>query len=70
MNPIAAILSMALLLKYSLCLPLEAKAIEEAVRRTIDGGIRTKDIGGSASTTEVGDAVAEILGEVLREKGE
>ncbi len=67
MNPVAAILSMAMLLKYSLCLPAEAKAIEEAVRRTIEAGVRTKDIGGSASTKEVGDAVAETLAKVLAE---
>ncbi|KAI4145143.1 MAG: hypothetical protein LQ340_006389 [Diploschistes diacapsis] len=67
-NPVAAILSMAMLLQYSLCLPAEAKAIEEAVRRTIEAGIRTKDIGGSASTTEVGDAVAKELTKVLAEE--
>ena len=65
MNPVAAILSMAMLLQYSLCLPAEAKAIEEAVRKTIDAGIRTKDIGGTATTTEVGDAVAKQLKTVL-----
>lgn len=59
---------MAMLLQYSLCLPAEAKAIEEAVRRTIEAGIRTKDIGGSASTTEVGDAVAKELTKVLAEE--
>ena len=67
-NPVAAILSMAMLLRYSLCLSTEAKAIEEAVRRTIDSGVRTKDIGGSASTTEVGNAVAQELKKVLAEK--
>lgn len=56
---------MAMLLQYSLCLPAEAKAIEEAVRKTIDEGIRTKDIGGTASTTEVGDAVARQLEQAL-----
>ena len=64
-NPVAAILSMAMLLQYSLCLPAEAKCIEEAVRRTIDAGIRTSDIGGTASTGAVGDAVAKELGKVL-----
>lgn len=64
-NPVATILSMAMLLQYSLCLPAEAKAVEEAVRRTIDAGTRTKDIGGAASTKEVGDAIAKELGKVL-----
>ncbi|MCJ1352095.1 MAG: 3-isopropylmalate dehydrogenase [Icmadophila ericetorum] len=67
-NPVAAILSVAMLLQYSLNLPAEAKAVEEAVRRTIDSGVRTGDIGGKASTSEVGDAVAMELVKVLGEK--
>lgn len=65
MNPVAAILSIAMLLQYSLNLSAEAQAVEEAVRRTIDGKIRTGDSGGKASTEEVGDAVAEELGKIL-----
>ena len=64
-NPVAAILSVAMLLQYSLNLPKEAKAVEEAVRKTIDSGTRTKDIGGKASTAEVGDAVAKELTKIL-----
>ncbi len=56
-----------MLLTYSLNLPTEAKAVEEAVRRTIENGIRTKDIGGKSSTSEVGDAVAAELEKVLKE---
>lgn len=67
-NPVAAILSTAMLLQYSLNLFSEAKAVEEAVRRTIDKGVCTGDIGGSASTSDVGDAVAEELKQVLSEK--
>lgn len=66
-NPIGTILSVGLMLLYSLNLPAEARAIEEAVRRTIDAGIRTKDIGGSNSTTEVGDAIAKELEKLLKE---
>ena len=57
-----------MMLKYSLNLPAESKAVEEAVRRVIEKGIRTKDIGGSSSTSEVGDAVAAELKVVLAEK--
>ncbi|KAL8795507.1 MAG: hypothetical protein Q9182_007530 [Xanthomendoza sp. 2 TL-2023] len=64
-NPIAAILSTAMMLQYSLNLPEEAKAIEEAVKRTIDNGVTTHDIGGKASTTEVGDATAKELEKIL-----
>ncbi|KAL8945557.1 MAG: hypothetical protein Q9222_007908 [Ikaeria aurantiellina] len=66
-NPVAAILSTAMLLQYSLNLPEEAKAVEEAVRRTIDSGIRTGDIGGKSSTSEVGDATAKALEKILSE---
>ncbi|RPA79328.1 3-isopropylmalate dehydrogenase [Ascobolus immersus RN42] len=64
-NPIATILSAAMLLQLSLNKPEEAKAIEEAVRVTIDSGVRTGDIGGSAKTSEVGDKVAEELAKIL-----
>jgi 3-isopropylmalate dehydrogenase len=60
-----------MMLKYSLNLPAEAKAVEEAVRRTIDAGVRTKDIAGKSakfvSTSEMGDAVAAELLKVLKE---
>ena len=67
MNPIGTILSVAMMLKYSLNLPIEANAVEDAVRRTIENGVRTKDIGGSATTTEMGDAVAAEFKKVLAE---
>jgi len=66
-NPVGTILSVAMLLKYSLNLHAEAKAVEEAVKRVIEAGIRTKDIGGTSSTTEVGNAVAAELKKLLRE---
>jgi 3-isopropylmalate dehydrogenase len=56
-----------MMLKYSLRLPTESKAVEEAVRRTIENGIRTQDIGGKSSTVEVGDAVAAELKKILKE---
>lgn len=43
-NPIATILSAAMLLRYSLDLDTEADAIENAVRKVLDDGIRTRDI--------------------------
>ncbi|SZF01565.1 unnamed protein product [Blumeria hordei] len=64
-NPIGTILSAAMMLRYSLNLPSEALAIEEAVRRTIANGCRTKDIGGSNTTSEVGDAVSSELNKIL-----
>jgi 3-isopropylmalate dehydrogenase len=43
-NPLAAILSVAMLLRHSLDLPKEAEAVERAVERTLEAGWRTKDI--------------------------
>jgi 3-isopropylmalate dehydrogenase len=65
-NPIGTILSVSLLLKYSLNLHAESKAVEDAVRITIEKNIRTKDIGGTSSTSEVGDAVAAELEKILK----
>ncbi|KAK2762212.1 3-isopropylmalate dehydrogenase [Arachnomyces sp. PD_36] len=64
-NPIAAILSTAMLLQYSLNRPAEAKAIETAVRNVIEAGTTTGDIGGKANTAQVGDAVAAELEKLL-----
>jgi len=70
-NPIGTILSAAMLLRYSLGLEKPAQAIERAVQRVLDGvdkgglGLRTADLGGKATTTEIGDRVAEIVKEFL-----
>ena len=60
-NPLATILSVAMLLRYSLALPKEAEAIETAVRRTLADGYRTPDIATPGakmvSTKEMGAAV-------------
>lgn len=65
-NPVAMILSVAMMLKYSLEQHELASQVEEAVRRVIEKGIRTVDIGGKASTKDVGDAVAVELEEILK----
>ncbi|KAI0128725.1 3-isopropylmalate dehydrogenase [Xylariales sp. AK1849] len=65
-NPIGTILSIAMMCRYSLQLPKEASAIETAVRNVIDSGVRTKDLGGSAGTKEVGDAIVTELVKVLK----
>lgn len=56
---------MAMLLQYSLNLPKEAKAIETAVSNVIESGVRTGDLGGKATTKEVGDAVVTELEKIL-----
>jgi 3-isopropylmalate dehydrogenase len=57
-NPMAQILSLAMLLRYSFGLEDAAKAVETAVVKALASGQRTRDLGGSLSTSEVGDAVA------------
>lgn len=66
-NPIATILSAAMLLRYSLNLDAEADAIEEAVRSVLKDGYRTIDIMSEGmkqiGTVEMGDQiVARIKG--------
>jgi 3-isopropylmalate dehydrogenase len=65
-NPYGAILSIALLLRHSFKLEEEAHAIELAVHRAIDDGVRTPDIAApshrAASTQEAGTAVLTALG--------
>jgi 3-isopropylmalate dehydrogenase len=56
-NPVGAILSAALLLRYSLHLEAEAATIEAAVERAIDDGSRTVDLGGKLGTEEMTDEI-------------
>ncbi len=64
-NPIATILSVAMMLRYSFGLMDEAEAIEAAVTRVLDKGFRTPDIMSDGmtlvGTKEMGDAVLAEL---------
>lgn len=64
-NPLATILSVAMMLRYSLQAPEAAEAIERAVSQVLDTGLRTPDIYTSGTlkvgTTEMGDAVVAAL---------
>jgi 3-isopropylmalate dehydrogenase len=60
-NPAGAILSAALLLRYSLQLEKEAVAVEQAVHRAIAEGNRTSDIGGTSTTASMTDAIVKTL---------
>ncbi|MBL8823438.1 MAG: 3-isopropylmalate dehydrogenase [Planctomycetia bacterium] len=60
-NPIGTILSVALLLRYSLKLEREAAAIEGAVDRIISDGHRSQDLGGKLTTNQVSHAILECL---------
>jgi 3-isopropylmalate dehydrogenase len=72
-NPLATILSAALMLRYSFGLEKEALSIEAAVNRVLDQGLRTGDIASRSGTSNsekivgtkaMGDAVLKAL-EVL-----
>ena len=56
-NPLAMILSAALMLRHGLAREAEAAAVESAVDRALDGGLRTADLGGTATTAETTEAV-------------
>ncbi len=64
-NPIATILSVAMMLRYSLNLQEEGEAIENAVKNVLDAGYRTPDIYSEGttkvSTTEMGDKIVCAL---------
>ncbi len=60
-NPVGAILSVALLLRHSLALEEEARAVEAAVHEVLQHGPRSRDLGGSAGTAAVRDAVLVAL---------
>lgn len=65
-NPIATILSTAMMLRYSLCLVKEAQTIEKAVEEVLSEGYRTYDIMSEGKTKvgtkEMGDLIAQKIG--------
>ncbi|MEG0823058.1 MAG: 3-isopropylmalate dehydrogenase [Erysipelotrichaceae bacterium] len=64
-NPIGTILSAAMMLKYSFDMEEESKAIEEAVEKVLDAGMRTVDIMGDnltkLSCSQMGDAIIKEI---------
>jgi len=54
-------LSVALLLRHGLHLEAEAGAVESAVDRALAGGLRTRDLGGDATTAQATAAVLAHL---------
>ena len=64
-NPLATILSAAMMLRYSLGMPAEADRIEKAVQKVLGQGLRTADIytegSQKVSTVQMGDAVVAAL---------
>ena len=60
-NPMATILSAAMLLRHSLGLEDAAVRIENAVAKALTDGVRGGDLGGSLGTVAIGDAIVERL---------
>ncbi|MEM8914685.1 MAG: 3-isopropylmalate dehydrogenase, partial [Pseudomonadota bacterium] len=61
-NPLATILSFAMMLRYSFDLGAEADLIESAAASVLESGARTADIGGSLTTEQMGSALLEAMG--------
>ena len=64
-NPLATILSAAMMLRYSLAQPASADRIESAVKAVLSAGLRTADIWSDGmrrvGTREMGDAVVAAV---------
>jgi 3-isopropylmalate dehydrogenase len=68
-NPIAAIASAALMLRYTLHMETAAAAVETAIERILKRGVRTADLPGKkrpTSTTHMGDLIAEATQKILK----
>ncbi|MEH6715844.1 3-isopropylmalate dehydrogenase [Parasphingorhabdus flavimaris] len=60
-NPSAMILSAAMMLRHSFGMDAEADRIEAAVAAVLTQGVLGHDLGGTASTSEIGDAIVAHL---------
>jgi len=60
-NPLATMLSAALMLRHGFGREAEASAVESAVDRALEAGLRTRDLGGTATTAEATEAVLKEL---------
>ena len=67
-NPLAMIMSFAMMLKYSFSMQEESDLVEKAVQGVLSKGLRTADINDgtnqAVSTQEMGKAVIEELKEI------
>jgi 3-isopropylmalate dehydrogenase len=60
-NPLAMFLSAAMMLRHAFSMESEAAAVESAVDRALAAGLRTPDLGGSATTEQASSAVLTNL---------
>ena len=67
-NPIATVLSAAMMLRYSFNLDKEADAVEGAVRKVLEDGYRTVDLMGSAGAGDFKQVGCKEMGDLLVER--
>jgi 3-isopropylmalate dehydrogenase len=70
-NPIAAIASAALMLRYSFRMEMAASAIETAIEKVLKRGHRTPELPGKShptTTSRMGDLIAETTQKILKSK--
>lgn len=60
-NPLGTVLSAAMLLRHSLNLETEAQAVESAVEKVLAARVLSRDLGGSATTQEIEQALLQAL---------
>ena len=60
-NPYGAILSVGMMLRHSFGLEKEAAAVEQAVTKAVASGARSRDLKGTTTTKEIGQAVLKFL---------
>jgi 3-isopropylmalate dehydrogenase len=60
-NPLAMLGSVAMMLRHGFSLESEAAALESAIDRALEGGLRTPDLGGEATTEDAVEAVLSNL---------
>ena len=60
-NPLAAILSFEMALRWSLDRADAADRLQAAVIKALENGARTRDLGGVLTTVQMGDAVLAAL---------
>ena len=60
-NPLAMILSAAMMLRHQFAMEAEATAVEKAVDGALEDGLRTRDLGGTATTAEATAAILQRL---------
>lgn len=67
-NPIGMIMSAAMLLRHSLGLEAEARAVESAVNTAIADGERTPDLGGTHTTESITEKIIENLAKSIPDR--